>query len=129
MATVNAPDGLLYTTDHEWVSVVSPGCVRVGITDYGQDALGEVVFIELPTNGRTVERGELLGEIESTKSVTEIYAPLTGTVTRANEELTSAPTLINRDPYGDGWLLEIAGEMDSDHDLLDVASYIALVEG
>ncbi|MGA1593871.1 MAG: glycine cleavage system protein H, partial [Ilumatobacteraceae bacterium] len=84
---------------------------------------------ELPTNGRAVERGELLGEIESTKSVTEIYVPLTGTVTRANEELTSAPTLINRDPYGDGWLLEIAGEMDSDHDLLDVASYVALVEG
>ena len=101
----------------------------MGITDYGQDALGEVVFIELPTNGRTVERGELLGEIESTKSVTEIYAPLSGTVARTNDELADAPTLVNRDPYGDGWLLELNGEPPIEHGLLDAASYVSMVEG
>jgi glycine cleavage system H protein len=129
LATVNAPDGLLYTTDHEWLSVVSPGLVRLGVTDYGQDALGEIVFIEMASIGRTVERGELLGEIESTKSVTEIYAPLSGTVARTNDELAAAPTLVNRDPYGDGWLLELNGEPPIEHGLLDAASYVSMVEG
>ena len=128
MATVNAPDGLLYTTDHEWISAVAPGQVRLGITDYGQDALGEVVFIELPLTGAVVERGELLGEIESAKSVTEVYAPLSGTIARTNDALAGAPTLINSDPYGDGWLVEFAGEVD-EAPLLDAPSYLALVGG
>ena len=123
------PDRLRYSTDHEWVSV-DGGRARIGITDYAQDALGDVVFVDVPTVGRSVAAGESMSEVESTKSVSDIYAPVSGTVTAVNELLSSQPDVLNRDPYGDGWICEIElsdpAEVDS---LLDAAGYQALVEG
>jgi len=122
------PDDLRYTDKHEWVST-GAATVRVGITDYAQDALGDIVFIQLPEPGATVQAGEPLGEVESTKSVSEIYAPLTGVVVARNETLGDEPELVNTDPYGAGWLvdLEPANEGDID-DLLDAAAYTALTD-
>ena len=99
-------DDLHYTSDHEWVAGGSPA-VRVGITDFAQDALGDIVFVQLPDPGTAVTVGEALGEVESTKSVSEIYAPVSGTVAARNDRLADEPELINSDPYGDGWLVEI----------------------
>jgi glycine cleavage system H protein len=122
------PDELRYTAEHEWVAPGAPA-VKVGITDYAQDALGDIVYVQLPDPGSGVQAGESLGEVESTKSVSEIYAPVSGTVTARNDRLTAEPELINTDPYGDGWLLEIEpaepGVLDS---LLDAAAYRALTE-
>jgi glycine cleavage system H protein len=120
------PEDLRYTDQHEWVAARNGG-LRVGITHFAQDALGDIVFVTLPEPGTAVEAGEPLGEVESTKSVSEIYAPVSGTVTARNEELTGKPELINSDPYGAGWLVEIdpAGADDADA-LLDAASYAAL---
>lgn len=100
------PDDLRYSSDHEWVRT-SGETARIGITDYAQDALGDVVFVELPRVGETVSAGAVLGEVESTKSVSEIYAPVGGTVTAVNESLATAPESINSDPYGEGWICEI----------------------
>ena len=120
------PEDLRYTAEHEWVRP-GDGAVRVGITHYAQDALGDVVFVSLPEVGSTVTAGEPCGEVESTKSVSEIYAPVSGEVTARNDELDSRPELINSDPYGDGWLVEIAasnaGAVDG---LLDATAYGAL---
>ena len=123
------PDRLRYSTDHEWVEVVGSSA-RIGITDYAQNALGDVVFVDVPAVGREVKAGESMSEVESTKSVSDIYAPVSGTITAVNGELASQPELLNRDPYGDGWICTIemsdANELDS---LLDAGGYTALIEG
>ena len=100
---MNIPEDLRYTNDHEWVRVEDDS-VRVGITDYAQDALGDVVYVELPTVGDSIEVGASMGEVESTKSVSDLYAPITGTVTAVNDTLDASPGKLNEDPYGDGWL-------------------------
>ncbi|MET7806314.1 glycine cleavage system protein GcvH [Micromonospora chersina] len=101
------PEDLRYTAEHEWVTGGDGGAVRVGITHFAQDALGDIVFVQLPDEGAVVAAGESLGEVESTKSVSEIYAPLSGTVAARNEALADTPEMINTDPYGAGWLVEI----------------------
>src|SRR5215210_4949249 len=121
------PDGLRYSTDHEWVSIDGQR-VRIGITDYAQDALGDVVFVEVPTVGRTVTAGESMSEVESTKSVSDIYAPVSGTIVAVNESLAAEPEALNRDPYGDGWICEIEMSDPAEIEgLLDAAGYQALV--
>ena len=104
----NIPDGLYYTAEHEWVSEpTADGTVRVGITDFAQDALGDVVYVQMPEVGSSVSGADVVGEVESTKSVSDIYAPVTGEVVARNEALDDDPSLLNTDPYGEGWLLEI----------------------
>ncbi|PVE15392.1 glycine cleavage system protein GcvH [Arthrobacter sp. Bz4] len=104
----NVPDNLHYTAEHEWVTPRSTdGVVRVGITDFAQDALGDVVYVQMPEAGSPVTAADVVGEVESTKSVSDIYAPVTGEVVARNEALEDNPALINSDPYGEGWLLEI----------------------
>jgi glycine cleavage system H protein len=123
------PDGLRYTAEHEWVAP-GAGAVRVGITDFAQDALGDIVYVQLPEPGSAVQAGQSLGEVESTKSVSEIYAPLSGKVATRNERLGEEPELINTDPYGDGWLVEIEPESATAIDeLLDADGYRRLTEG
>ena len=120
------PEDLKYTSDHEWIAT-GGGSLRIGITDFAQDALGDIVYVDLPEPGAVVEAGAPLGEVESTKSVSEIYAPISGTVTGRNEALSATPELINSDPYGEGWLVEIepadATALDA---LLDADAYEAL---
>ncbi|HJL75942.1 MAG: glycine cleavage system protein GcvH [Acidimicrobiales bacterium] len=127
---MNVPGELRYSADHEWVRVEDGGRVRIGITDYAQDALGDVVFIDLPSVGATVATGAVFGEVESTKSVSELFAPLSGLVVAVNDDLEAAPESVNDDPYGDGWICELeladAAELD---DLMDPAAYSALIEG
>ena len=126
---MNVPEELRYSTDHEWARTAD-GRVRVGITDFAQDALGDVVFVDLPGTGGTVEPGGLIGEVESTKSVSEIYAPVAGEVVAVNAGLADAPELLNSDPYGEGWICEIAPTDASAVDaLLDAAGYRQLTEG
>ena len=123
------PEDLRYTAEHEWVASDGSGHVRVGITHYAQDALGDIVFVELPDEGTEVQAGESLGEIESTKSVSEIYAPISGTVVAKNGTLADEPELINAEPYAAGWLVEIApSDPAAVDDLLDAAAYRALTE-
>jgi len=123
------PDGLRYTAEHEWVAP-GAGAVRVGITDFAQDALGDIVYVQLPEPGSAVQAGQSLGEVESTKSVSEIYAPVSGKVATRNERLGEEPELINTDPYGDGWLVEIEPESATAIDeLLDADGYRRLTEG
>ena len=120
------PDDLHYSSDHEWARA-SASTVRVGITDYAQDALGDVVFVDLPKVGTPIAVGASLGEVESTKSVSEIYAPVAGTISAVNEALSGAPELINSDPYGDGWICEITTTSSADFDaLLDASGYATL---
>jgi glycine cleavage system H protein len=125
---VNVPDDLRYTKDHEWVRL-EDGRVRVGITDYAQDALGDVVFVQVPQLGANVVAGASFGEVESTKSVSDLYAPVAGTVAEVNDELGDAPQRLNEDPYGEGWIcvLDVADPSEIDG-LLDAAAYRALVE-
>jgi len=126
---MDVPEDLRYSTDHEWARS-SDGRVRVGITDYAQDALGDVVFVDLPGTGTTVEPGGPLGEVESTKSVSEIYAPVAGEVVAVNSGLADAPELLNSDPYGDGWICEIVPtDPAAVEALLDAAGYRQLTEG
>ncbi|MDA8184983.1 MAG: glycine cleavage system protein GcvH [Acidimicrobiales bacterium] len=123
------PEDVRYTEDHEWARL-DGGTVRVGITDYAQDALGDVVYVQAPALGARVEAGGLLGEVESTKSVSEIYAPVAGVVSAVNTALESHPELLNSDPYVQGWICDIqpddAGAWDG---LLDGAGYRRLIEG
>ena len=120
------PDDLKYSHDHEWARA-SGDVVRIGITDYAQDALGDVVFVELPSVGTTVQAGAAIGEVESTKSVSEIYSPVGGTVSAVNESLSSSPETVNGDPYGEGWICEITTENSDDFDaLLDAEGYRTL---
>jgi glycine cleavage system H protein len=126
---MDIPPELRYSSDHEWVRV-EEGRVRVGITDYAQDALGDVVFVDLPEVGTAVEQGSTCSEVESTKSVSEIYAPVTGTIVEANGELADNPQRLNEDPYGDGWIfvVELADAAQVEG-LLDAEGYRALIEG
>jgi glycine cleavage system H protein len=125
---MNVPEDLRYSKDHEWARLEGDR-VRVGITDYAQDALGDVVFIELPEVGATVKLDESFSEVESTKSVSDVYAPLAGTIVEVNTDLADSPERINEDPYGDGWICLIepadAGAYES---LLDAAAYRGLTE-
>jgi glycine cleavage system H protein len=126
---MDLPSELRYSTDHEWARV-EEGRVRIGITDYAQDALGDVVFVELPVLGAQVERGASCSEVESTKSVSEIYAPVSGTVAEVNAELTDNPERLNDDPYGDGWICVIEPSDPAQLDeLLDAEGYRSLIEG
>jgi glycine cleavage system H protein len=126
---VNVPDDLKYTKDHEWVKAEGDR-VRIGITDYAQDALGDVVYVQIPDVGTAVAVGDSFSEVESTKSVSDIYAPVSGTVVEVNADLTDMPQRLNDDPYGEGWLcviqVEDAGQLDQ---LLDAAAYRALIDG
>ncbi|MDG1989437.1 MAG: glycine cleavage system protein GcvH [Acidimicrobiales bacterium] len=123
---MNVPSDLRYSVDHEWVRVMGDSRVRIGITDYAQDALGDVVFVETPEVGTRIESGSVFGEVESTKSVSELFAPVTGEVVAVNEELETAPEKVNEDSYGEGWICEILAE--SEGDLMDSAAYQALIE-
>ena len=128
---MNVPDELRYSAEHEWARRLDASSrVRVGVTDYAQDALGDVVFVDLPQVGDTVASGDAVGELESTKSVSEMYAPVSGTVAAVNDALADQPGLINEDPYGDGWLIEIDLDDESSLDaLMDAAAYRQLTEG
>jgi glycine cleavage system H protein len=122
------PDDLRYTSDHEWVSL-DGNRVRMGITDYAQDALGDIVFVQLPDLGSTFEEGQSLSEVESTKSVSDIYAPLNGVVAEVNLDLVDAPQRLNEDPYGEGWICIIEPDDPTSYDaLLDADAYRRLIE-
>lgn len=137
MVTVSDPDvptELRYTTEHEWVRRSGPTTVRVGITNYAQTQLGDVVFVQLPTVDESVESGESFGEVESTKSVSEIYSPLTATVFAINGDLDADPELVNRDPYGEGWLVDLSVDSEDELDealeaMLDAEAYTAITDG
>lgn len=123
------PEDLRYVKSHEWIRLEEGGEVVMGISDFAQDALGDVVYVDLPEVGRTLEAGEALAEIESTKSVNDIYAPIAGTVVAVNEALFDAPEAVNADPYGAGWLVRIAPAGDVDlAALLGAAAYRSLTE-
>ena len=125
---MNVPDDRQYTEEHEWVLVGEGGKVRMGITDYAQDALGDVVYVELPAVGKTVAKGDAVAEVESTKSVADVYAPVAGTVAAANETLTSEPELVNSDPYHAGWFVDIdVSDAAGLETLLDSDAYRALI--
>lgn len=118
------PEELRYAENHEWARTEDDGAIRVGITDYAQDALGDIVYVDLPDVGRTLAAGEAFGEVESTKSVSDVYAPLAGTVEAVNEALVDAPETVNADPYGDGWFIVIRPDGDASLDsLMDAAAY------
>ena len=121
----NTPENVKYTKEHEWVLDNPDGSVRIGITDYAQAALGDIVYIQLPKLNSTVAGGSVCGEVESTKSVSEIYAPVGGTVVKINEKLESNPELINSDPFGEGWIAEISN-VDRSEPLLSAAEYSTL---
>ncbi len=125
---MNVPDDLRYSSDHEWLRA-DGGSVRVGITDYAQDALGDVVFVDLPDVGTTVKAGEAIAEVESTKSVSDIFAPVGGTITAVNADLGDAPERLNEDPYGEGWIFVIETDGGDEPDLLDADGYRALIDG
>lgn len=123
------PEGLWYTENHEWVRSDEDGTVTVGISDYAQDALGDVVYVDLPDVGRIVEAGEVFAEVESTKSVNDVYAPVSGVVAAVNESLLDTPELVNSDPFGDGWFVTISpADGSSLDDLLDPAAYRVFTE-
>lgn len=125
---MNIPEELRYSSDHEWVRVEGEG-VRIGITDYAQDALGDVVFVELPAVESRLEAGGSFGEVESTKSVSDLFAPISGVVTMINDSLVENPERINDDPYGEGWICEVRpDDVAAIEGLLDAAAYIALIE-
>jgi glycine cleavage system H protein len=128
MSELEYPQDLHYTAEHEWVRTGSDGVVRIGITAFAQEALGDVVFVSLPAVGDTVTAGDSCGEVESTKSVSDVYAPVSGEVVAVNEALDSAPELVNTDPYGQGWMYEIkVSDAAADASLLDLESYRALL--
>ncbi|BAS19452.1 glycine cleavage system protein GcvH [Rothia mucilaginosa] len=123
----NVPAELSYTSEHEWVSALTAeGTVRVGITDHAQDALGDVVYVDLPSVGDSVAAEDSFGEIESTKSVSDLFAPIAGEIVAVNEGLEDDPALVNSDPYGEGWIIEIRPENADDlANLLDAEAYKA----
>ncbi|MFO7276300.1 MAG: glycine cleavage system protein GcvH [Pseudomonadota bacterium] len=125
------PADLKYTKSHEWVRELPDGSVEVGITDHAQDALGELVFVEVPTEGRTVQAGEACAVVESVKAASDVYSPVSGTVTEGNPRLASEPELVNQDPYGAGWLMRLRpSSRDELQQLLSAADYEAqLAEG
>ncbi|GAA3047454.1 glycine cleavage system protein GcvH [Actinokineospora globicatena] len=115
------PENLGYTTDHEWVDLADPAAATVGVTKYAADALGDVVYVQLPEVGATLTTGEACGEIESTKSVSDLFAPADGVVVEINEAVVDTPELVNTDPFGDGWLFRV--RVDGEPELLDAAAY------
>lgn len=127
----NVPSELRYTAEHEWVSIVNETTIRFGITDYAQDALGDIVFVSLPEVGAQLNGGDSCGEVESTKSVSDIYAPVSGTVSQRNNGVETAPEIINSDPYGAGWIAEVtvADANAITAELLDASAYSALTSG
>ena len=128
MSELEYPQDLHYTAEHEWVRAGSDGVVRIGITAFAQEALGDVVFVSLPAVGDTVTAGDSCGEVESTKSVSDVYAPVSGEVVAVNEALDSAPELVNTDPYGQGWMYDIkVSDAATEASLLDLESYRALL--
>jgi glycine cleavage system H protein len=128
MTAHEIPDDLRYTAEHEWVRLGADGVARIGITAFAQDALGDVVFVTLPDEGTQVSPGSTCGEVESTKSVSDIYAPVTGTVAGRNADLEATPELVNSAPYGDGWMFEVRVDDPAEVEgLLDAAAYRALL--
>lgn len=126
MSDLEYPADLRYTADHEWVKDQGDGVVRIGISAFAQDALGDVVYVSLPAVGDTVATGDSCGEVESTKSVSDLYAPLAGEVTAINEQLDATPELVNSDPYGEGWMYELKlADASSLAGLQDVDAYKA----
>ncbi|HWD02395.1 MAG TPA: glycine cleavage system protein GcvH [Amycolatopsis sp.] len=127
---MTTPEELRYTEEHEWVAVREGSLVRVGITEYAQDQLGDVVFVDLPEVGKQVGAGDPFGEVESTKSVSELFAPVDGEIVAVNAAVGESPELINSDPYGEGWLVEIRMDDPAGLDaLLEAEAYQALTEG
>lgn len=122
------PQDLHYSTDHEWIRSSGEDTVRIGITDYAQNSLGDIVFVQMPEPGTTISPSDSIGEVESTKSVSDIFAPVSGTVISRNDALDSTPELVNADPFGDGWMIEVQlddpGELS---ELLDASGYAELV--
>ncbi|MFN8102858.1 MAG: glycine cleavage system protein GcvH [Acidimicrobiia bacterium] len=126
---MDLPEDLRYTKEHEWCRIEVDSKVRVGITDYAQDALGDVVYVQLPEAGDTLRAGATFGEVESTKSVSDLWSPVTGTVAEVNSLLEDTPELVNTDPYGDGWMVVIApGDPSEAGALLDAAGYRAYLD-
>ena len=125
------PDDLRYTDQHEWVrGPGAEGTVRIGLTDYAQAALGDIVYVSLPDVGAAVSAGQVCGEVESTKSVSEVFSPVSGTVTARNDALDAAPETVNSEPYDGGWLVEVQIEDTAElDDLLDASTYAGLTEG
>ena len=129
-------EDLTYTAEHEWIAVVGTGddaVLRVGITAYAQEALGDIVFVTLPAVGTELTAGQSLGEVESTKSVSDVYAPVAGTITAVNDQLDSSPELVNADPFGEGWMIEIKPSAGVEQalatdGLMDAAAYASLVD-
>jgi glycine cleavage system H protein len=120
---MNVPDDLLYTEEHEWVQI-DEDSATIGITDYAQQELGDVVFVELPDQGLELEAGQTFGSVESVKAVSEIYAPLSGSVTEINEKLEDSPETVNDDPYGDGWMIRLeVAESSEISELMSAADY------
>ncbi|MBT8198054.1 MAG: glycine cleavage system protein GcvH [Acidimicrobiia bacterium] len=121
---MQTPDDRKYTDQHEWIRSLDSGDIEVGITDYAQDALGDIVFVDLPTVGASVAKGDTVAEIESTKSVGEVYAPVAGTISAVNGSLDDAPETVNQDPYGAGWIYRLTPSEATDSlELLDAAGY------
>ncbi|AGI89574.1 glycine cleavage system protein GcvH [Streptomyces albidoflavus] len=127
---MNIPEELKYTEEHNWVRVLPGGAAQVGITSYAQTQLGDIVFVELPKVGQALDAGQAMGVIESVKAATDLYSPLAGKVTAVNDELEASPELINEEPYGDGWMVEIQpSDAGALNDLLDAAKYQGIVSG
>jgi glycine cleavage system H protein len=125
---IEIPEELKYTDEHEWAKVEDE-LVVIGITDYAQDALGEIVYIELPSEGDEITKGDSFGGVESTKSVSDLYAPVSGEVVEVNESLLDSPETINEDPYGDGWLIKVRIHDSDDYDeLMDGEQYSEFIE-
>jgi glycine cleavage system H protein len=117
------PEDLKYTAEHEWVKATN-GTARVGITDFAQDALGDIVYVQVPEVGTAIRAGDTCGELESTKSVSDLYAPVTGTVSAVNEALADQPDLVNSDPYGEGWLIDVQLDDEAEMEaLMDAETY------
>jgi len=122
------PQDLHYSSDHEWIRSSGEDTVRIGITDYAQNSLGDIVFVQMPEPGSAVSPGDSIGEVESTKSVSDIFAPVSGTVVSRNDALDASPELVNSDPYGDGWMIEVElADPAQVADLLDAAGYAEVI--
>lgn len=122
----NAPENLSYTKEHEWVEILDANTVRFGITDFAQAALGDIVFVTLPAVGSDVTYGDSCGEVESTKSVSDIYAPVSGTVSSVNDSVETSPETINQDPYGNGWIAEVKVDTSNLSGLMSAAEYTSI---
>jgi glycine cleavage system H protein len=122
----NVPENLSYTKEHEWVEILDANTVRFGITDFAQAALGDIVFVTLPAVGSDVAYGDSCGEVESTKSVSDIYAPVSGTVSSVNDSVETSPETINQDPYGNGWIAEVKVDTSNLSGLMSAAEYTSI---